>query len=358
MSRSHPLTLVAVAILACCPAALLAQQAPAPVVVVEPRRANLTEALQLSGTLTAERSAALSPRVDGLVLRLRVDAGDRVKAGQVLLEQDAAVARLSLQRAKAATAQAAAVRAEAQRLVTEAKPLVQDGLIPATEFARRESAVVLAAAALDAARAAEREQSEQVRRHQLVAPFAGVIARRLIDLGEWATRGTPVLELVATDRLRLDVQAPQERFVRVAPDAPVEVRSALLPDIKFAGRIDARVPVGGTTSRTFLIRILVDDAASRLLPGTSATAVISLPSTGSAMIVPRDALLRYPDGSYSVFVLEDSDGKQVAREQKVQIGAGGTEVEVTAGLSVGQRVVVRGNELLRTGREVRVVDGG
>ena len=356
--RSRTATSISVVALALCSAAAFAQEAPAPVVVVEPRSARLTEELRLSGTLTAERRAELSPRVDGLVSRLRVDAGDRVKAGQVLLELDADLARLALKRTIAMTAQAAAEKVEAERLVVEAAPLVRDGLLPATELSRREAAAALAAAVLDAARAAEQEQSEQLRRHQLPAPFAGVIARRLTDVGEWATRGTPVLELVATDRLRLDVQAPQERFDRIAADAPVEVRSALLPELRFAGRIEARVPVGDGASRSFLVRILVDDADGRLLPGTSATAVIGLPSKGVVMIVPRDALLRYPDGSYSVFVVESKSDKLLAREQKVVIGAGGQDVEVTEGLSPGQRVVVRGNERLRTGREVRLIDAG
>jgi RND family efflux transporter MFP subunit len=324
------------------------------VTVVRPQQAPLAEQLRLSGTLTADRSAELSPRVDGLVARLRVDAGDVVKRGQVLMDLDATVAQLALERARAGTAEAAVQETEAQRLVDEARRLVAERHLPATELARREAAAKLAAASLDAARAAQREQEELVRRHQLPAPFDGVVARRLVDVGEWVVRGSPVFELVAVDRVRLDVQAPQESFGRITADAEVRVQSSLEPGEPFRGRVAARVPVGDGATRTLLVRIIVDGAAGRLLPGTSATALIDLPSTGSALLVPRDALLRYPDGTLSVFAIDESGGQARAVEKKVRIGRSGELVEVVEGLSPGERVVVRGNETLRSGQAVRI----
>ena len=346
----------ATALLLAFPPALVAQ-APAPVTVTRPEQAPVAEQLRLTGTLTADRASELSPRVDGLVSRLRADAGDVVRRGQVLLELDATVAELALARAKAGTAEAAAQDAEARRLVEEARRLVAERHLRATELARREASANLAAASLEAARAAEREQQELVRRHKLPAPFDGVIARRLVDLGEWVVRGSPVFELVATDRVRLDLQAPQESFGQIGADASVRVESALHPDESFRGRVAARVPVGDGTTRTLLVRVVVEGAAGKLLPGTSATAVIDLPSRGSALLVPRDALLRYPDGTHSVFVVAESGGTATATERKVRIGRGGDSVEVLEGISPGELVVVRGNETLRSGQAVRITGG-
>jgi RND family efflux transporter MFP subunit len=332
-------------------------QQPAPVVVVTPRTAQVTEELRLTGTLTAERSARLSPRVDGLVARIRVDAGDRVKRGAPLLELDAAVARLALERARAGAVEAQARFDEALRLADEARRLVADRHLPRTELDRREADAKLADAALSAAKAAEKEQAEMVRRHVLPAPFDGVVARRMTDVGEWVTRGTPVMELVATDRVRLDVQAPQERFGSIREDAPVEVLIDTRGGQSLPGRVAARVPVSDPTARTFLVRILVDDAGGRLLPGTSATAVIPLPGAETALIVPRDALLRYPDGTHSVFVVREASGGATAEERRVKLGRIGAQVEVLEGISAGERVVIRGNESLRNGQAVRITDG-
>lgn len=356
--RRDSYRVAAAALIASLPVALAWAQDAVPVAVVSPRPAQVTDQLRLTGTLTAERSARLSPRVDGLVARVRVDAGDRVKAGAALIELDSAVASLALERAKAGTAEARARADEANRLAGEARRLVAEKHLPQTELARREADAKLAAAALVASEAFEREQAELVRRHTVPAPFAGVVARRLTDVGEWVARGTPVIELVATDRVRLDVQAPQERFAAIREDAVVEVFADSLPGESLPGRVVARVPVSDPSARTFLVRIIVDGAAGRLLPGTSATTVIGLPGSQRALVIPRDALLPYPDGSHSVFVLREAAGVTTAVERPVKLGRGGAQVEVLEGIESSDRVIVRGNERLRNGQTVRVTGGG
>ena len=352
-----PLRSVAAALLAAIPLHVAdAAQAPMPVAVVLPSSGTLSDDLRLTGTLTAERSARLSPRVDGLVSAVKVDAGDRVKRGEVLLELDAAVARHALNRAEASTAEAAAALKEAERLVAEARKLTNEGHIPQTEAARRNTQAQAARAALEASEAAQREQAELVRRHALPAPFAGVIARKLTEVGEWVTRGTPVLELVSAERVRLDVQAPQEQFLRIDSNAKVAVLSDALPGKTLPARIVARVPVSDASARTFLVRMLVDDPRGLLLPGTSATAVIDLSGERQALVVPRDALLRYPDGSHTLFVVRGSGSGATAQERKVTIRGTGANVEILSGLAAGERVVVRGNEALRDGQPVRVAD--
>ena len=168
----------------------------------------------------------------------------------------------------------------------------------------------------------------------------------------------PVIELVATDRVRLDVQAPQERFGAIRQDAVVRVLADSLPGEALTGRVVARVPVSDPSARTFLVRVLVEGAAGRLLPGTSATAVIGLPGSRSALVIPRDALLRYPDGSYSVFVVRHAEGGSTAIERRVKLGRGGAQVEILEGIEPTDRVVVRGNERLRNGQTVRIAEGG
>lgn len=309
----------------------------------------------VSGTLTAERQAQLSPRVDGLVSRVHVDAGDRVEAGQVLLELDPAVGRQALSRARAGLDEAEAEEREAERLFAEAQRLADGQFIAATQVEARESSLQLARAAAASARASMREQVELVERHVLPAPFAGVVSERLTEAGEWVQRGTPVLSLVATDRVRLDLRAPQERFGQLAADTRVRVFADSLGGAPLEARIGARVPVTDPGARTFLLRLLVDDPQGRLLPGTSARAEIDLPLEASALAISRDALLRQPDGGHSVYVVEDIDGEPIARQRFVRIlhDQDGM-VAIADGLSQGEQVVVRGNEALADGQPVDV----
>ncbi|MDR7193661.1 efflux RND transporter periplasmic adaptor subunit [Luteimonas terrae] len=383
--------------------------AAAQVTVAVAQPATFGERFSLTGTLTAERDARLSPRVDGLVARVHVDAGDRVTAGQALVELDPAVGRQALARVRAQVAEADAAAQEAERLFTEAQRLGEGQFIAASQIDARESELRLARAALDSARASEREQAELVERHVLPAPFDGVVAEKLAEAGEWVQRGTPVLSLVATDRVRLDVQVPQERYADLGDDADVQVYADALGGETLRATIGARVPVTDAGARTFLLRLLVDDPQDRLLPGTSARAEVSLPAREPALAVSRDALLRQPDGSYSLFVVEaagassDSDAESpasagtgagadedddaanaqagdgkasqggdgngddaasppevkpdtlVARQRTVRVLRDqGDEVAISEGLSAGERVVVRGNEALVDGQPVRV----
>ncbi|WP_407353804.1 efflux RND transporter periplasmic adaptor subunit [Luteimonas sp. R10] len=325
------------------------------VAVAVAEEATFGERFSLTGTLTAERDAQLSPRVDGLVARVHVDAGDRVGAGQVLVELDPAVGRQALARVRAQVAEAEAAAREAGRLFAEARRLGEDRYIAASQVDARESELRLAQAALESARASAREQAELVERHVLPAPFDGVVAEKLTEAGEWVQRGTPVLSLVATDRVRLDLRAPQERFAQLDDDARVRVFADALGGAPLPARIGARVPVTDPGARTFLLRLLVDDPEARLLPGTSARAEIDLPAEAPALAVSRDALLRQPDGGHSLFVVEDGEDGPVARQRSVRVLRERDElVAVSGDLQPGQRVVVRGNEALEDGQPVDV----
>lgn len=317
------------------------------------------ERIHLTGTLTAERQARLSARADGLVATVHVDAGDQVEAGQVLLELDAAVAQQALLRSRAQAAEAAAVVREAQRLVTEAQRLVDYNAIATTELGARTAALDLARAAEESARASAREQEEIVARHRLPAPFAGVLAEKLTESGEWVQRGTPVLSLVAIDRVRLDLRVPQERFEQIDTDLQVRVFADALNGDSLPARIGARVPVTDPGARTFLLRLLVDDPQGRLLPGTSARAEIPLSQTDlDTVSISRDALLRQPDGSYSLYVVENDGTQTVARRRLVQLlhERDGRVAIASTDVKDGEWIVIRGNEALTDGRAVDVVE--
>lgn len=324
-----------------------------PVSTTLPKQLSIAETLNLSGSLTAEKRAMLSPRVDGLVAEVLVDAGSRVEKGQLLIKLDPAIARQQYAQTKAATTEAQAARNEAERLVKEAERLRNKNYISESEMANRQSNLALSEASLIAAQAAEGTSLEQLRRHELPAPFAGVISSKMTEAGEWINRGTAVLELVATDIVRLDVKVPQERFADIDSSSPVEVLPDVYPGQRLPAKIKAVVPVSDPEARAFLVRVVVDAADISLLPGTSATAVIGLnDKQGQKLIVPRDALLLHPDGGYSLFIVQDG----IAKRRQVTIGQQSQEgVSILMGLNQNEQVVIRGNEVLRDDQPVTII---
>lgn len=332
----------------------LAQDAP-PVTVVSPAPFESAESLQFTGTLTSERLADLSPRVSGLVSRVLVDAGDRVAAGDLLLELDATLATLELHRAEAAMDEALTRLDEAQRLRDEGKALGAN--IAKTIVRTREAQVVIESAGVARLEADRRSQAEMVARHQMFAPFDGVISRKRTEIGEWVETGAPVLELLATDRLRLDVQVPQEHFPRIAIDTPVSVRLDAFPGQALVGRVAAKVPLSDRDVRTFLVRVLLDNPTGDVIAGMSAVAGFGLEGDKVVLGLPRDVLKRYPDGTTTVWVVETEGSETKVFERKVRIGRAIAEtVDVIEGLKPESRVVLGGNETLQEGQTVRIVD--
>lgn len=332
------------------------QPEPMPVYVTEARVAPVVEDLPLTGTITSEHSAALSSRVSGLVNKVNVDAGDKVSRGDILVELDSTLAKLALNRAQAAVNEAKVAQKEAIRLSNEAKDLARSKNIPETTVQSRMADVEIKTAAVARLEAEYKEQSEIVNRHTVIAPFQGVVSRKLTEAGEWVQTGTPVIDLVATDQLRLDVQAPQEYFRLISEKTPVIVRVDTVPDKEFSAKVLTTVPVNDPRARTFLTRILINGADGIIFPGMSAQAIFNIQLQQEALQLPRDAIVQYPDGRNTVWIVMDKDGQQIASEQQIQLGRNASgNVIIRKGLEPGSIVVLRGNETLQQGQVVKIL---
>ncbi|MDX1648427.1 MAG: efflux RND transporter periplasmic adaptor subunit, partial [Myxococcota bacterium] len=165
---------------------------------------------------------------------------------------------------------------------------------------------------------------------------------------------------VSTDALRIDFQVPQEFFPRVRPGDPVEVALDAVPERRLAGHVTATVPRSDPGARTFLMLVRLDDPQLPMIPGMSASARLRLGGEREGVVVPRDALLRHPDGRTTVWVLADGaeDGTATVSERRVTPGRSfDGRVEIVEGLEAGAAIVLRGNEALREGQRVRVRAG-
>ena len=330
-------------------------QSLAPVEVAVALRAPLVEELNLTGGLTAPRSSRLAPPVSGRIERLAVDAGDRVSAGDVLVVLDDELARHELAQARAAEREAEARLADAERRLAEARELARTQSFARTEVFSREAEVARTRANLEQLRAVSAYDAALLDRHTLRAPFDGVVSERGADLGEWVTPDSPVLTVVAVDHLRLDLRVPQELFGRVDGGTPMQVEVDALGGARFGATITDVVPVSDPTARTFLVRAGIDNGDGRMTPGMSVRATLRLATGRDGVQVPRDALVRYPDGRSVVWLALGEGERRRVEEVRVDTGlASARGVEIREGIEAGAEVVVRGNESLRQGQEVRV----
>ena len=349
-TRNLPVLLILYAI------ALPPAFAASPVEISQSELRPVVQVVTISGTVTSPQSAILSPSIGGLVEETLVDAGDRVENGSILVTLDSELARLTLERSIAEETQARIALDDARRRLAEAEDVGPKRGIAETEIKSLRAEVTRNEAALEAAVAAARQQEAVVRRHEVRAPFTGVVSRRLAQVGEWVNPGNGLVELVATEGLRFDFRVPQTYYARLDEDTQVDLTLDAVPDEVVPGRIQSIVPVKDPGARTFLLRV-VTDAQHRLpvTPGMSVRAAVRIDTGREAVVVPRDAVLMYPDGRKTVWVVVQEDGNTVVHEKRIQAGLEFDGlVEVQGGLEGGLDIVTRGNEALRDGETVIV----
>lgn len=339
-----------------CASAFSIAFAASPVEVAQSERRPVVQIVTVSGSVTSPQSAILSPSIGGLVENTLVDAGDQVEKGQPLVVLDSELARLTLERTVAEETQARIALEDARRRLAEAERVGPQRGIAETEIKSLQAEVTRNEAALEASTAAARQQAAVVRRHEVRAPFSGVVSQRLAQVGEWVNPGDGLVELVATEGLRFDFRVPQTYFARLDDSARVDLTLDAVPDEVVPGRVESIVPVKDPGARTFLLRVVTSEPNSLpVTPGMSARAAVRIDTGRQAVVVPRDAVLMYPDGRKTVWVVAEEDGNTVVHEKRIQAGLEFDGlVEVQDGLEAGLDVVTRGNEALRDGEAVIV----
>jgi RND family efflux transporter MFP subunit len=318
-------------------------------------RADIISEVRLNGTVSALRTSQLSAAVAGLVNNVRVEAGDRVANGDLLISLDDEQAKYALASARAETAEAMARLDEARRRFAEAETMVASRNIAATEASARKSEVTVTEATLARLQAEEALRRVALERHSIKAPYSGVVSKRSIDLGEWVTPGDTLLTLVDTTNIRLDFRIPQNYYQHLTRDSQLLVTAGDANPIPLT--IESLVPAIDPQARTFLLRASGGEAL-QLLPGMAVKAMLRVSTDRQGLTVSRDAINRYPDGRVTVWVADSvSDSEYEVREKRVEIGSGfGDRTEILNGLDGTEQVVVRGNESLQEGARVSLAE--
>ena len=237
-----------------------------------------------------------------------------------------------------------------------------------------QSEVDAASAEAERAEAQVEDIRTSISKKRIVAPFAGRLGLRQIDIGQDLAQGVPIVSLQAFDPMRVNVSLPQQALPRIAEDQEVRVTTSAVPGRVFSGEITAIDTVIDTSTRTVRVQAELDnpdtpEGKPTLLPGMFASVEVVLPEKKPVLMVPLTAVSFATFGD-SVFILEESDGANVerggapagalaARQQFVQLGERrGDFVEVTKGLEPGQRIAGDGVFKLRNGGEVVVNEEG
>ncbi|MCG8057756.1 MAG: efflux RND transporter periplasmic adaptor subunit [Candidatus Thiodiazotropha endolucinida] len=330
---------------------------PSLVTVTEVVEQNLREEIPFSGTAEALQQSPLSPRLSGVVNEVFVEEGQRVEAGEKILSLDSVIARLEVVSAKAGLDEAIARHREAVRQKNEYQSLRRNKAVAASQLASAVADEEIALASIAKQRAEVKRLEELLSRHQLTAPFSGIVAEKNVETGQWVKAESGVVKLVALDRIRIRASIPQRFYSRIEPDLKVRIRFDSLPGEEFTGKVASMVAAGNRSTRTFPLLLLLDNPKSRIAPGMSARIFIELSGQQQpSIMLPRDAIVLKADGSRIVWRVSGSEEPYDVKQVNVITGrTQGNLVEILdSKLNAGDRIVLLGNENLRPGQSIKI----
>ena len=358
---------------------------PVAVAAVESRP--IDRYLRVTGSLIADEQAEVSAETAGRVIAIPVERGSHVQAGAILARISATETSAQLQEAEANAAQiesrlgltanqpfeAAKVpevmNAKASLEYAEAefnriKSLLDQKVVSQSEYdqrrtqveaARQQYQVALNSAqqsyrSLEAARARITVARKAVADTDVRAPFAGLVAERVVSVGDYVTRGARVATVVRVDPLRLELTIPEQSVSLIKPGLPVSLSVDAYPGESFEANVRFVSPSLRPEQRALTVEAVAANADRRLKPGMFATARIHQPSSAPALLVPANALETVA-GTTRVYVVKNNR----VEERIITTGETvGDRIEITSGVAAGDSVATDPKGRLADGQTVAV----
>jgi len=311
------------------------------------------QTLALPGSLQGVQQATLAARSAGYVKRWTKDIGSHVEKGELLAEIESPEVDQQLSQAQAARQQTAASLALAQSTVARWEALRRKDVVSQQELDERRSSASQAAANLAAAEANVQRLRQLQGFTRVTAPFAGVITRRNVDVGDLIdSSGRTLFVLTQMDPLRVYVNVPQSYAQLVRPGQQVVVTQAELRGRSFPGTVARTAASIDATTRTMQVEIALANKDGTLLPGAYVQVELPLASA-KTLVVPTNVLLFRGEGSRVAVV----DGNSRVHLKPVTLGRNlGESIEVLDGIGAGERLVVNPSDALAEGDTVALAD--
>jgi RND family efflux transporter MFP subunit len=355
-SLSTILTLAATAALAACSGgagAPAAAGAPPPtaVSIVTLEQKPIERTSEFIAQLRAQRSATIQPEVEGVLTRIFVKPGQRVKPGTPLVQINADKQQAAVRSTEASRAGTEADVTYWRQQVKRLDALVAAGAISRQEFEQAQNSLRTAEARLAALDAQVREGRVELEYYRVNAPQAGVIGDIVLRVGDRVTSSTVITTVDDNSALEADIQVPLDRSPDLRLGLPVQMLDS-------EGNVTATNPISFVSPRvddrtqTVLVKALLREAPPALRTQQFSRARLVW-SAAPGLTIPLTAVSRV-SGKYFCFVAEDANGGLVARQRPIEVGElKGNEYILVSGLKAGDRVITSGIQKLGNGAPVK-----
>ena len=307
------------------------------VVAVEARQEPIIESLSLVGTLLANEVVEVKSEIEGMIISLPFQEGQRVEKGDLL-------AQLDDSELSAGVAEAEANFKLTQITYERNKQLFGDKLISQQEYDQSQ-------AAFNASRATLERRKSELKHTRIFAPFAGIAGGRQVSPGQVISKNTTITWVVDLDRLKAEFSVPEKFLGQLRLGQKMEMTVAAFPNEKFVGEVYFIAPQVDPAMRTALVRAYLKNEDQKLKPGMFANLDLALRVKENAVVVPEPALM--PIGDRVTVLVVDKEQTAQLRPVKVGMRTAGM-AEILSGVDSGELVIVEGTQKARPGGKVRI----
>lgn len=308
-----------------------------PITVANVAVRQVERTVSVVGTLAANAQAEVASEVDGQVVAIEADLGDRVTPGQVL-------ARVRRDEIEARFREAEATLAKAVADEGRARPLQATGVISAQEYEQVRWT-------LHSAQARHDQLRIQLDHTDIRAPLDGSVAARLVDRGNYVRPGTVLFRLVEDDPLKFRGEVPEREVPSLQSGQQVRVNVDAFRGETFTGQVSRIGSAADPTARALAFEAVVPNPDHRLRPGFFGHGDVVVGRDDRALAVPRGAVTSFA-GVTKLFIIEDGAAHERAVTLGVDLGDGW--VEIAEGLTPGKQVATSGLSKLADGTQVTI----
>ena len=322
--------------------------APAsPVRVEKAQRDTFSATLWVSGTVISQNDARIAAETDGRITWV-ADVGSRIEQGEAIARIDAGDLRLDLADSEAQLASLKSQLKYRDSSLQRFEKLAASNNAAATQLDEAQSQLDMTRQEIKRAEVAIAQIKRRIKQTEVLAPFPGIVVERVVQVGEFVSRGAQVARLVDTEHREIRAQAPLSvaGWIREGMQVSVEhqKRETLSP-------VSYVIPVGDDRSRMFEVRIAANDPA--WIIGSPVRIAIPNSEPRELVAIPRDGLVLRGDNIYVMRVNSENTVEKVS--VKTGIGLGGF-VEVIGKVEQGDQIITRGGERIQDGQLVTISD--
>ena len=322
---------------------------PAKVVIAEITEGFIAPESRFVGTVYYNEVSEVASEIGGKVDNVYFDVGQKVKNGEKLVSLNVDLLEKKLKSSEALVEQALAEIEKAQADFNRMDKLFKDKTVSEQEYDNARYNVKVLEKRANSLKADMDQVREELVRKDIKSPFDGVVVEKKIEVGEWLGEGKPVGTIARSDVIDIIVDVPEKILPFIKSDMKVR---ADVGNKFINGRIFAIIPKGDTETRTFPIKVRVEDKSAGLVEGMEAKVILPTAEKQNCLTVPRDAVI----SKFGMNVIFTSDNS-IAKMHPVQVvGYDGMIAGIQAmDLKKGVKVIVRGNERIQEGQSVEEV---